>query len=121
MANLSEDDRPLSAAVGRGGSWSGETGSAQRGDVLHKVQGRVLCYNETYTQSVDFTVAELGWRSALPSYDVNESGMTYGSGYNAALNGGAPDLILACGVQGRTGYHEAHARAGVAVRAGVGR
>lgn len=111
--------RALSAAVGYGATWSGETGQVYgyaSGTQL-KCDGRVLLYDATYTRAIDYypyAVVSNGSRglprgieeslAPIEPYSINESGMTFGSAAFANEIGKAPDLVATRGDNGISGY-----------------
>ena len=110
--------RSLQPAIGSGKVWVGETPSIYGPSMAVLVQGEVLCYNETYTQRVQFWPAQLqggilALASPLPTivplpnngcYEINEKGDTYGSGVYARQLGYYPDLIAVRGDNGKSGF-----------------
>lgn len=111
--------RALSAAVGYGTTWSGETGQVYgyaSGTQL-KCDGRVLLYDSTYTRTIDYypyAIVSSGSRGLLQGieqssvpiepYSINEEGMTFGSAAFANEMGEAPDLVATRGDNGISGY-----------------
>lgn len=113
--------RALEPAIGSGTAWSAETGAINCSGATLMAQGEVICYNPTYTSRVQFwpssvSGGNLGLRSidssnALPprldgsyQYSINESGQTFGSKVYERQLGYAPDLVLARGDNGHSGY-----------------
>lgn len=111
--------RALSAAVGYGTTWTGETGQVYNytsGTQL-KCDGRVLLYDSTYTRTIDYypyAVVSSGSRSIsretvdclvpIECYAINEMGMTFGSAAYMNETGEGPDLVATRGDNGISGY-----------------